>query len=298
LHWDSFWESLGNLIRFGGPFLMAFLLGFRSAKTIRQTIAFLTPLLLFSAAFILISNETNYGGRFQYALWPLILLSFYPLMDGLRQETGFSWPRPVVMLPRAVWLLVALALGYALVRYAMVQSCSLTIAQRTCGVAFEADGRYDVGQLLAAYQGKGYVLATTEAGLLPLYSNWTSIDTWGLNDAWIAHHGEVTPAYLDQYKPDLIVFHAYFSPLVPPRINEKNLAQDWFRMTITLKDYAESHDYVLAAAFGDSPYESHYYYVRRDFPDSDKIAHSISAMTDYHWFSTGKKAINYAELAQ
>src|SRR5512143_2308460 len=30
LHWDSFWESLGNLVRFAGPFALAFVLGFRS----------------------------------------------------------------------------------------------------------------------------------------------------------------------------------------------------------------------------------------------------------------------------
>ena len=74
LHWDSFWESLGNLLRFGGPFMLAFLLGFRSKEKARQTIAYLIPLLIFASAFILISNETNFGGRFQYALWPLVLI--------------------------------------------------------------------------------------------------------------------------------------------------------------------------------------------------------------------------------
>ena len=122
-------------------------------------------------------------------------------------------------------------------------------------------------------------MATTEAGLLPLYSGWTSVDAWGLNDAWIAHHGAITAEYLDRYKPELIIFHAYFSPIIPPRLTEKNLAQDWFRMTIALKDYAESHHYILAAAFGDSPYETHYYYVRPDFSDSDRIVHALERCT-------------------
>ncbi len=56
-------------------------------------------------------------------------------------------------------------------------------------------------------------MATSEAGLLPLYSQWNAIDTWGLNDEWIAHHGEITADYLDRYKPELIIFHAHFSPL-------------------------------------------------------------------------------------
>jgi hypothetical protein len=106
----------------------------------------------------------------------------------------------------------------------------------------------------------------------------------------------VTAEYLDRYKPHVIAFHAYFSPLVPPRIIPKNLAQEWFRMTMTLKDYAESHGYILAAAFGDSPYETHYYYVRPDFPDSEKIARQIGSMKNYYWYGTGHKSINYAEM--
>ena len=141
------------------------------------------------------------------------------------------------------------------------------------------------------------MIATSEAGLLPLYSNWTAIDTWGLNDEWIAHHGEVTNAYLDEYQPNVIMFHAYFSPLLPPKLIDKNLEQGWFRMTITLKDYAESHGYVLAAAFGDSPHETHYYYVRSDFPDSAQISRRISSMR-YAWPDNGRKAINYAEIGR
>jgi hypothetical protein len=113
--------------------------------------------------------------------------------------------------------------------------------------------------------GNDYVIATTE-GAAPS-TRLKAIDTWGLNDAW-TRPGDVTAEYLD-LSPHLIVFHAYFSPLVPASRAEKDVAHDWHRMTLTLLDYAESHDYVLAAAFGDSPYESHYYYVRADFADGE-----------------------------
>ena len=294
LYWDSFWESIGNLLRFGGPFMLAFLLGFRSREKARRTVAYLIPLILFASAFILISNETNFGGRFQYALWPLVLLSWYPLFDGLTLDLGFSWQHPIKVRNRAILILTGSALAFGALFYSSSQNCVLTAAQSTCAVAYEADGRYDAAKMLSNFQGKGYVIATSEAGLLPFYSNWKAVDTWGLNDEWIAHHGEITEGYLDQYKPNLIVFHAYFSPLVPPRLIEKNLAQNWFRMTITLKEYAEKHGYILAAAFGDSPYETHYYYVRPDFEDSKTIVHEISTMKNYYWFSTGRKSINYA----
>jgi hypothetical protein len=65
-------------------------------------------------------------------------------------------------------------------------------------------------------------------------------------------------------------------------------------MTITMKEYAEANGYILAAVFGDSPYDTHYYYVRPDFEDSERIIEQISKMKRYFWFATGKKAINYA----
>jgi hypothetical protein len=296
LHWDSFKESLGYLLRFAGPFCLAFILGLRSRHTMLRAIAFSLPLVLFAASFILISNETNFGGRFQYALWPLILMCFYPLVRGVPVELGLSWPPAKQHLARGVWIAAAVAIAAASLWYGATQACRLTAQQQSCSIAYEADGRLDVARLLADYRGKQYVVATTEAGLLPLYSGWTAIDTWGLNDAWIAHNGEVTAEYLDRYHPQLIVFHAYFSPLVPASRAEKDLAHDWHRMTLTLLDYAESRGYILAAAFGDSPYESHYYYVRADFADSERIAGEIARLKDYRWFATGKKALNYADL--
>ena len=276
--------------------MLAFLFGFRSKEKTRQTIAFLIPLILFAGAFILVSNETNFGGRFQYALWPMVLLSWYPLVEGVEAEFKFTFPQPVNVRIRNLWILTELVIAFGILNYSFSQNCFLTAAQTTCGIAYEADGRYDVARMLSAYEGRGYVIATSEAGLLPFYSNWRAIDTWGLNDEWIAHHGQITDGYLDQYKPNMIVFHAYFSPLVPPRLTEKNLSQRWFRMTITLMEYAEKHGYILAAAFGDSPYETHYYYVRSDFNDSATIVHELVTMKNYYWFSSGKKSINYADI--
>ncbi len=63
--------------------MIAFILGFRSPKTTRQTIAYLIPILGFAAAFIVISDEMNYGARFQYALVPVALISWTLLVRGL-----------------------------------------------------------------------------------------------------------------------------------------------------------------------------------------------------------------------
>lgn len=288
LYWDALQASFGNVVQFGSFFLLAYLLGFRSTKLARQTIAFLIPVVGFAAAFVLISDEMNFGARFQYALLPIILLSWYPLVRGISQEFGApAWGR----IQKRTQIVLGIA---ALVVVGVLVNSSAALGSSTQNYR---DGRYDVAMMLEPYAGKGYTMATTEAGLLPYYSQWNAIDAWGLNDQWIAHHGEITEAYLDQYKPELIIFHAHFSPLVPPLTPDRYADPAWFKMTIVLNDYAIKNHYILAAVFGDSPYDTHYYYVRPDFPDSQNIAHLISHMKKYYWSAEpGVKAINYANV--
>lgn len=290
LHWDSYYASLWNTLRLCLPLAILALLGFRSRDTIKQTIAYLIPILGFAAAFVLISDEMNFGARFQYALVPIALMAWIPLLG----RFTFSWLDQLSVRERSVYIVALTAVAASLLYYSWFQNCSLTSFQRSCDQPYERDGRYDMAKLLANYRGKGYVIATTEAGLLPYYSGWTAIDTWGLNDQFIAHNGKITVEYLDKYKPHVIMFHDYYSPLVPPKLTERNLAQRWFSMTILMKTYAEEHGYVLAAVFGDSPYDTHYYYVRFDFEDSERLIEQISEMKDYYWPITGKRSINYA----
>ena len=149
------------------------------------------------------------------------------------------------------------------------------------------DGRFDVASMLGQYAAKGYSMATTEAGLLPFYSGWNAIDTWGLNDQWIAHHGPITADYLARRRPEIIIFHEFSSLITPLPVR----SDPWSEMVKILKGYAEANGYVLAAAFGDSPHDMHYYYVRRDFAESREIISKIRALR-YIWSASGR-ASNY-----
>ena len=294
LHWYSLSASFANTLRLCLPFAVISILGFRSRETTKLTLAFLLPILGFASAFVLISNEMNFAARYQYALLPIVLMSWTPLLSGL----DLSWPRRAEVRERGVYILALLALSASIIHYSWTQNCSLSGSISICQGSLERDGLYEVAQMLSEYRDQGYTLATTEAGLLPYYSGWTAIDTYGLNDPWIAHNGAVTPEYLDRYKPEVIMFHAHYSPLVPPKATASDLAEPWFAMTITLKTYAETNGYVLAAVFGDSPYDTHYYYVRTGFEDSDRLIRQISHMKAYYWAPSGQKAINYARYEQ
>lgn len=287
--WFTFNGSLMNTLRLSLPVAFAFILAFRAKETTKTALVYLIPILGFAAAFGLVSDEMNFGARFQYAIVPLALLSWIPLVRGF----NFHWLNQLSLRERGVYVIAFVGLSAGILYYSWFQTCFMALHQQRCEAPYERDGRLEMAKMLAEFRGKGYVMAVTEAGLLPYYSGWDAVDTWGLNDQHIAHNG-LTVEYLDERKPHIIMFHDYFSPLVPPRLTEANLAQRWFGMTILLKTYAEENDYELAAVFGDSPYDTHYYYVRKDFEDSSRIINRISEFRDYFYPTTGKRAINYA----
>jgi hypothetical protein len=269
LHGDVLEKAFRNIATLGGPFLAVLAAGLCVRDTRRAAWLALAPIAAFGALWVLISDETNYFMRFRYPILPLILVAWVPVLQGL---LALGWvARLQRMVPRLLWSAVAVAFGAGLLwgqfrTYRRGKSHPL--------------GLYDVAVLLGEYRQRGYTLATSEAGLLPLYSGWRSVDAWGLNDAWIARHGLVSEEYLDRYRPEVIAFHAPFTPALPPDATdaaERGLGRDWLRMVEVLKTYAERRGYRFVAAFGRDAYDAHYYYVRRGFPDSDAIAARIRA---------------------
>jgi hypothetical protein len=293
---NPFYKKGGGHFYFGGlkssikenliqlhPFIPAFLLSLRQANSFRLGLAFLVPIAGSVAMWAALSDEMNFGGRFQYPTLAIGILSWFPLVRTLPKD--FSWPSFATlgrMQKLAAGLALASVLGVVLVRQAV----------HSVGITYPKDGRYDVARMLSDYAGRGYTIATTEAGLLPLYSGWRAIDTWGLNDKWIAHHGLITEEYLDRQNPAVIMWHGYFSPLKP--LSKEQSESLWSRHVLTLKKYVEGHGFTLAAAYAVSPEDAHYYYVRSDLPDHDEIVARLRSM-DYAWFEDGKKSENYAQ---
>ncbi len=152
LHWSAMRSSFQNTLRFIAPFLPAFALGFRSRQHTRYTLGFLLPVVGFSLVFVLISDEMNYRARFQYALLPMVLLCWYPLVQGLE----FGWRRPLSLREKMAVGMAGLLLAMGGLIYAAAQNCFLTY-HRNCFGSY-ADGRAEVGKMLAAFRDKGYTL--------------------------------------------------------------------------------------------------------------------------------------------
>jgi len=113
-----------------------------------------------------------------------------------------------------------------------------------------------------------------------------------LNDAWIAHRGPITDAYLRREHPAVVMWHEFFSPLAPPSASRSDA---WLQMVLTLKRYVEGNGYRPAAVFGRSPFDTHYYYVRSDIPESAEIIERIRS-TSYPWFEGPEPAIDFAAV--
>ncbi|MFP4056811.1 MAG: hypothetical protein ACLF0G_08070 [Candidatus Brocadiia bacterium] len=278
VHLDGLRSAVRYAAVFCLPFAPAFVAGLRRRDTAVETVFALIPLAGFVGLWLLVSDEGNVFGRLQYAVVPLVLLSWPRLVRGLGRE--WRLPRLSELGPGARRSLVCVATLVAL----MVLGYQHRVSRFPTRFR---DGLYDVALMLRGYRDRGYTIAVTEAGLLPLYSQWRALDAWGLNDHHVAVHG-LTEAHIDRYRPEVIQFHAYFSPLA-----DLGRRDAWHAMCTTLKRYAESNGYVVAAIYGESPYDTHHYYVRPDFPHSEAIVRAIRGV-DYSWMSSGRRCVNYA----
>ena len=270
LHLTSLKISISNVIKFGAPFIVIILLTIK--KFTRQTIGQLTPIVLFTLIWILISNEMNYMGRFQYPVF--IMLAMLAIFQ-TRHISSWIKSQPALI---AISIILAFAGSFYLNNLCEAKSKEFYYDPNPAG-------RYDIANTLSQFKDKGYTIAVTEAGLLPLYSKWNAIDCWGLNDSWIAQNKQISPEYLDKFKPEVIMIHKTPVSDLP----------GWPKMCKILENYAKSHDYILAASFGRTPKETHDYYIRSNFNDSKALI-KIFETYPYIWFKDRKRAINFATL--
>ena len=275
---DLYWTSLGIAILYGAilmfPLIPIFIASLWRADLRKNAIFPLIPIAGFLALWLLLSNIMNYLMRFQYAILPIALISWPSLLTKPPEQNSLARPPQHQLARRCLIPIIALIV--------------LALQQWVYRNAFPPpDGRYLIGRMLQRYDKNNYTVATSEAGLIPFYSKWKTIDTWGFNDSWIAHNGAVTNDYLDRYKPELIIIHNKVSFIAPAKWQARKAL-----MVRTLDDYASNNNYRLAAVFGVTVSDAHKYYVRPNFPDSNNIFNAIQT-TKYPWRNKDTFATNY-----
>lgn len=242
--------SVGNSLLFLVPAATLYItLGGRTPNRANLVLVFL-PIIGWAAIWILISGEMNYLARFQYPVLAISLMSLPALLGGEYQDESSVWGTGLQVMAATTGILLWAAFWHS-------------AATRE---------RYDqqpilagVGHWMHTFSCDHPRLATTEAGLLPLYSGWQTLDTWGLNDAWIAHHGKITDGYLRAYRPELLVMHmrgTSFCSRDHGQLVLGHSGRGWNDMLAVLQGYAQRHGYILAAALGRKPTDVTCFYVR------------------------------------
>lgn len=276
-------HAVENVLRSSGVFLAFPVLALFNPRLVRTAVFSLIPVLGFSGIWLFLSDEMNFAGRFQYAIMPIALMSFAPFAEEFLRAAGLGLGAWGAGWNRRASLVVVVVLG-------LFGAFELRRAFPPEYPSYA--GLREVGRILAPYKDRGYTIAVTEAGLLPLYSKWKAVDIWGLNDAEISHAGEVSDEYLARRRPEVILFHAFSSPVVESTRQEQ--LRGWTHMIETTRAYIAKNDYELVAAFGHSTGDTHWYFVRRDFPEYAPIAAAIRKVP-YDWYGP---SVNWVEVLE
>lgn len=250
-------SSLIGVVKMAWPFLIVLGGDWLTRSSFRAKWSVL-PLIGGMLMWGFLSDEMNFGFRFQYPLLAMVVL-----MTGHQLKSRKQFPPFTVYWGLGLFLL----LGWQVFSSGKIRNYP--------------DGRYAIAKGLAQYADKGYKLVSTEAGLLPLYSEWKSMDSWGLNDRRIVSEGGLTKAYLSAWQPDVILFHGDMLP--QGSLNPSQHSLSWQKMNNTLQEYAEANRYTLAAAYGLTPYFVHFYFVNPGTEDHDALV-SLIRKTPYPWF--------------
>jgi arabinofuranosyltransferase len=279
LSWRNITEMLLLVLPFAGFAL-------RTRESVRRLMIWLITLVPFACVWILISNDNNHFSRFQYVLVPLSLLELGGFAATWWFELKLTRPAEAAVLQRpisCVWLLlVAASVFYNMHLYLL---------------PFSNAGAQELAERLRPLAPKGYTMLTTEAGDLPFYSQWRAVDLLGLNDASIAHHGGVvTQQYLDEVKPDLIIYRDLAWPMrqadlqaaanggIPTTTNQLTLDAR------AARDYAMSHGYILAAKLGGRNCDTLTFWVKPNLPDTAAI---LSDIRDHPYYSQVYGELSY-----
>lgn len=201
------------------------------------------PLCGFLAAWVLLSPETNYFGRFQYPAFVMVVVclpELAHLSTGSLRRGPFKMTTPVSNALVALIILSSCIGLIGFLRASLQPSVDITNSIRNAAL----------GRALAPFAHLDETVATTEAGLLPLYSRWNALDTWGLNDERIAHRG-LDQAYLDKVSPSVVYAHV-FPGNGPQGIRVADLGEPWADMCRQLRIWVAERHFVLAAQWRSS----------------------------------------------
>ena len=297
LYFDTLKLSITSVVKLLMLVLPVFVLGLVVPVTRRLAVFSLIPVVGFACIWVLLSNENNYGMRFQYVVLPMSLLSAAALVRRLQDWFAVRELAGDGRAERSLGFAVP-AWGWVLAVATMLLGIHLYWHSLVFGPELVGTGAYRIATGLSQYEDRHYTMVVTEAGVIPYFSRWRAIDAWGLNDSEIVHDKQgLTPAYLDQNHPAIIMFHnataiskadydRAWRGDAPPEQSLKYLVE-------VASHYAATHGYTLAARWGEQPCETDAWYVRADLPEHDAMMRIIQQPDYFYPYNDAAHGTNY-----
>ncbi|MCP4904301.1 MAG: hypothetical protein GY910_04905 [bacterium] len=188
-HWYLIWPVL--LV--GG---IAGLIGFRRGRLAdaSRRVWLLVPPILTWFAYVVVVGGDFMEFRFFVPVSPFLFVLLAALVHG---GFGGAVGRPALCSAIALSLLVV-ASGRHATRFSGTSEDKTldSIPALSTFYGHYPEGRWDrIGnRLREGLTDRGTVIAVHAVGAIPYYSGLDTVDMWGLNDPWIARHGEPAPA--------------------------------------------------------------------------------------------------------
>ncbi len=264
LYLDSIPPSITNLVLAAAPWIAILLLAvFTSVR--RQAWSYLLVVGVgWGALWMLLSNETNFLGRFQFPVVPVLAILAATVYPAGRSRLASA--RALVAIP-----IVALT--------ALVTAFSLVLPNLL--IIRDQISAHDLHESLAVslrpFAGDGSrTIAVTEAGFAAWKSDWNVIDLWGLNDQTIAHGGYLDESQLDALEPELLFVHLPAGPESSQADSGKDsFLVGWNQMSDPVVCLATRASYQLIGSWQRGPDDWFFLFARPDLPDGRELARAV-----------------------
>lgn len=154
--------------------------------------------------FLFPAHIMGFDGRYLFPIIPAIAVLAALGLGELASRMG-----DLNDLRRGLYLIVAVGIAAA--------GMLVEIAGTLRGAMAYAEGlqraHIPLGKRLAAFDpgGDTPILAVGDAGAIPYYSGWQTVDRGGLNDPHIALTGDYSAAYILSHQPDVIELHSAYA---------------------------------------------------------------------------------------
>lgn len=212
-------------------------------------------LTVWAVLWLFINQETNFYHRYQYPAWTVVLV--------LGTIQWKHWVKESKTLKIIALSIFTISIGWQIRNLTWDFPYAVTLK----------DGRATIGNLLHGQNipESEKVLAATECGLLPYFSEWKTLDALGLNSYRIAKNG-LKWEYLDEYQPTVIMYHS------DPDQSTQSAEN-------TLEEYAKANHYLHAAAFCATEKDCDHFWVKAGLPQSEALSQAIATSPYYRQWS-------------